>query len=234
VSEPLVSVIVPVHNGERYVREALDSVLCQTYQRVELVIVDDGSTDATGDVLSGFAADGRARVVRQEHTGVAAALNRGIELARGPLLAFLDSDDLWTADKLERQIDALDAEDSSALVFGWVREFHSPDLEDSERARIACPPGPAPGVSRGTMLCWSGTFERVGRFDSRWRIGEFIDWYMRALEVGFRRVMVEQVVMRRRLHTAHSSLREADRTDYVRILAAARRRRRGSHVGGLQ
>jgi len=223
---PLISVIVPVHNGERYLSEALDSVLAQTYPPVELIVVDDGSTDGTPDVLDAHAS--KVSSVRQAQAGSSAAVNRGVELARGLLLAFLDADDLWTSDKLERQMEVM-ASEGPALVFGHVRQFHSPELSDRERALIACPAEPRPGISRGTMLVSREVFDLVGPFDSTWRVGEFLDWYARALELGMRTAMLDQVVMKRRLHAACSSVRAAgERRDYALILAAALRRRRAA------
>jgi glycosyltransferase involved in cell wall biosynthesis len=106
VAEPgLVSVVIPVFDGERYVRAAIESVLRQTLGSLECIVIDDGSDDSTPDVL-GSIVDPRIRVVRQEQAGVAAARNRGIAEARGEYIAFLDSDDVWLSDKLERQIDA--------------------------------------------------------------------------------------------------------------------------------
>lgn len=223
---PLISVIVPVHNGERYLAEAVDSVLAQTYQPLDLIVVDDGSTDGTPDVLSARASEVRA--VRQPQAGSAAAVNRGVEIARGSLLAFLDADDLWTPDKLERQIEVM-ATEGPALVFGYVRQFHSPELSERERATIVCPVKPGPGISRGTMLVPREVFDLVGPFDCTWRVGEFLDWYARAVELGVHTAMLEHVVMRRRLHAACSSARAAgERRDYALILAAALRRRRAA------
>ncbi len=104
---PLVSVVIPTYNRAHLVRAAVESVLAQTYRPLELIVVDDGSTDATGRVL---AACGSVRVVRQTHTGMPGqARNAGARLARGEYLAFLDSDDLWLPQKLELQVAAATA-----------------------------------------------------------------------------------------------------------------------------
>src|SRR3954451_22735593 len=88
---PLVSCIVPVFNGERYLREALQSILAQSYRPIEVVVVDDGSTDRSPVVVAGFGRE--VRYLRQENAGPAAARNHGVQEARGELLAFLDADD---------------------------------------------------------------------------------------------------------------------------------------------
>ena len=99
---PFVSVIIPTFNRGWILKEAVDSVLGQTYRNFELIVVDDGSTDNTAQILETY--QGRITVIRQENAGVSAARNRGIRKASGRLISFLDSDDLWLSGKLERQV----------------------------------------------------------------------------------------------------------------------------------
>jgi glycosyltransferase involved in cell wall biosynthesis len=120
--KPCVSVIVPTYNRAWIVKEAIDSVLSQTYTDFELIVVDDGSTDNTPDLLSAY--QDRIIVLRQENAGVSAARNRGIRASSGRLIAFLDSDDLWLPKKLERQT-AFFKENPAAMVCQtketWIR-----------------------------------------------------------------------------------------------------------------
>ncbi len=97
----LVSVIIPVYNYDRYLGEAIESALGQTYQHLEVIVVDDGSTDQSGEVARSFAGRG-VRYCHQVHAGIGPARNRGVELAQGEFLAFLDADDRWPLEKLER------------------------------------------------------------------------------------------------------------------------------------
>ncbi len=106
-SEALVSVVIPTYNRARYLPESIDSVLGQTYPHIELILVDDGSTDDTQEVLRGYG--DRIRVVHQQNAGPAIARNRGIAVAKGDIVAFLDSDDQWHPTKLERQVRSLEA-----------------------------------------------------------------------------------------------------------------------------
>ena len=115
VSEGMVSVIIPSYNRSRLCRQAVSSVLSQTYANVEVIVVDDGSTDDTEQVISGM--DERVRYIRQENAGVSAARNRGLEAARGELIAFLDSDDLWLPWKLEAQVGLLEAFPDVGMVW---------------------------------------------------------------------------------------------------------------------
>jgi glycosyltransferase involved in cell wall biosynthesis len=113
----LISVVCAVHNGERFISEAIDGVLAQAGVRLELILVDDGSTDGTPDVLAARAKDGRVTVVTQVNRGVAAARNAGISRARGEFVAFLDADDVWRPDKLKRQVDLLCSDPQLAIAF---------------------------------------------------------------------------------------------------------------------
>ncbi len=102
MNSPLISCIVPVFNGERYLREALDSIFAQTYRPLEILVADDGSTDRTPYIAAAFG--NRLRYLRQDNQGPAAARNLGIRAATGEFIAFLDADDVWHPEKLERQM----------------------------------------------------------------------------------------------------------------------------------
>jgi len=120
VNGPLVSVVLPVLDGEDLVGEALLSILGQSYRHLEVIVVDDGSTDATAAVVE-RCADPRVRLVRQVHRGPAAAMNRGVALASGQLIARQDHDDLALSGRIERQVGFLEAHPEVALVGTWAR-----------------------------------------------------------------------------------------------------------------
>src|SRR5688572_13312922 len=101
-SLPLISCVVPVFNGERYLSETLESIFAQSYRPLEVIVADDGSTDRTPDTVAGYG--DRIRYLKQENAGASAARNLGLEAARGEFIAFLDADDLWHAEKLQRQM----------------------------------------------------------------------------------------------------------------------------------
>ncbi len=114
MTNPLVSVIIPTYNRTQYICEAVDSVLAQTYRNIEVIVVDDGSTDNTEEILSQY--DSKIKYVFQNNAGPSAARNNGIKQARGDLLAFLDSDDIWFPEKLERQIQLMKQSRNTGLV----------------------------------------------------------------------------------------------------------------------
>jgi glycosyltransferase involved in cell wall biosynthesis len=220
---PLVSVIIPVYNGERYLAEAVQSVLAQTYAPVEIIVVDDGSTDGTADVAKHFAP---VQYVRQANSGVSAARNRGLELARGEFLAFLDADDLWVADKLARQTEAFTTDPQLDMVFGHVRQFYSPELDQRARSKIQCPSEPMRGPSPSSMLIKRVAFFRVGLFETQWRGREWPAWYVRAVDLGLSSLMLPEVVALRRLHASNKGLEPSANADFVHILKASLDRRR--------
>lgn len=116
---PLVSVIVPVYNGAHTIRATLDSVFEQSYENFELIVIDDGSTDETLAVVGSFK-DSRLKVFSHANAGVAASRNRGVSHAVGSYISFLDADDLWTPDKLEAQIQALETSEKAAVAYSWT------------------------------------------------------------------------------------------------------------------
>ncbi|OKH33364.1 glycosyl transferase family A [[Phormidium ambiguum] IAM M-71] len=117
---PLISVIIPVYNGEKTIQETIESVLNQTFSDLELIIINDGSQDATLDVVSHIR-DERLKVFSYPNAGVAESRNRGISLAKGDYISFIDADDLWTKDKLESQLKALQENPQSAVAYSWTK-----------------------------------------------------------------------------------------------------------------
>jgi glycosyltransferase involved in cell wall biosynthesis len=220
-----VSAIVAVYNGERYLGMAIESALGQTEPPAEILVVDDGSTDGSAAVAKGYGAP--VHCISAPHAGLSAALNRGISHARGAFLAFLDADDLWVDVKLARQLDALVADPELDAAFGHVEQFVSPDVEEAARPALPDAVRVAPGYLTGALLIRAAAFHRVGPFDPRWQVGNFIDWYLRAQEAGLRSAMLPEVLLRRRLHADNMGTRErGSRQAYARILKHALDRRR--------
>lgn len=219
-----VSVIIPVFNGEKYLAAAIESALAQTRPPQELIIVDDGSTDGSREVVERFPTT--VRYSFQPHQGPGVARNQGIELARGNFFAFLDADDLWVEHKLARQLAIFDKFEVD-MVFGQVEQFHSPELDREITAKLDGHGRIMSGYSAGTLLIKRAAFLRAGRFETHWRIGEFIDWHVKALEEGLKSHLLNEVLLKRRLHGGNMTIRERPAmVDYVRIIKASLDRRR--------
>jgi glycosyltransferase involved in cell wall biosynthesis len=125
MANPLVSVIIPTFNRNNVIHRAIDSILQQTYKNVELIVVDDGSTDNTSDTLASY--KDKLTVIHQNNAGPSAARNRGVEASRGQIIAFLDSDDLYMPTKIERQVDIMQKLDKSVPCCLCNAIVHFPD-----------------------------------------------------------------------------------------------------------
>lgn len=217
-----VTVVVPAHNAERYIVEAISSALDQSHPPLEVIVVDDGSTDRTAALAACAGKD--VRCVSQERAGAGAARNRGVSLARGAYVAFLDADDVWMRDKLERQLAAY-AE--GAVVFGMLREFVSPELPTAQATQLHAREGLHSGYCASAMLAPRSAFELVGSFSTELRAGEVIDWIARARDAGLELRLMGDHVVSRRVHGENMTLRERGALrDFPRVVKAALDRRR--------
>jgi glycosyltransferase involved in cell wall biosynthesis len=222
---PLVSVIIPVYNNEKYLGEAIESVLGQTYRSFELIVVNDGSTDNSAAIAKSYAS--QLRYYYQDNSGVGAALNRGVELSRGNFLSFLDADDIWKKDKLMHQIETFDNNPDVDMIFGQVEQFFSSELDENQKKRVRIPARVAGGFFKGCMLIKRDSFFRVGLFDTRWTLGDFIDWYSRAKEEELKSIMLNEIVLLRRIHANNTGIRKRNlRPEFARILKASLDRQR--------
>ncbi len=226
--KPLVSCIVPVFNGERYLAEALDSILAQTWRPLEVIVVDDGSTDGTAHIVAGYGE--RISYLRQANAGPAAARNRGLDAAAGAYVAFLDADDLWHKEKLARQMARFEARPELELCLSHLQHFWEPEMKDEEdRLRDHRFSKPLPAYAIQAMLARRTLFDAVGRFDPSLRMGEDIDWFLRAADRGTVTEMLPDVLTFRRMHESNMSRDQATVFDVLpRIFKTSLDRRRGS------
>lgn len=142
---PKVSVIITVFNGEKYVRETLQSLLNQDYQNLEIIVIDDGSADSTSQIVQNFPA--KIDYEYQQHGGIAAGWNRGVEKAAGRYISFIDADDTWSVNKTNNQVEFLENNPATDIIFGYAQEFHSPEIPDEHKVKK-----PVPGISACTMM----------------------------------------------------------------------------------
>jgi glycosyltransferase involved in cell wall biosynthesis len=197
--QPVVSIVIPTHNSELYIEEALASVFSQSYSSKEVIVVDDGSTDSTIDVVSRY--DKSIFVLRQKNQGPATARNAGVRVAKGDYFAFLDSDDLWLRDKLLWQMNLLKQDPDLDIVFGGIENFISPEC--AENVQIE---DDMKGFHIGTMLISREDFLSVGFLNEDLKIGEFIEWYARATDMHMKITLLDKVVMKRRRHQKNMTL----------------------------
>jgi glycosyltransferase involved in cell wall biosynthesis len=215
-----VSVIIPVFNGERYLAEAIKSVLVQTSPPAEIIVVDDGSTDGSGEIVRRFSPS--VRYLRQTNQGPATARNVGVNAAQGEMLAFLDADDLWLPGKLAKQSAMLQQQNDGYVVC----RFH-PMLEPN----VAWPAGlnrgyyesePAGFLPSGLLVA-RRAWENVGPFDPFYRVGEDSEWFFRARKLKTPEGVVPEVLIYKRFHEQNLSL-QATGHELLRGLRASLRR----------
>lgn len=221
----LVSVVVPVYNGARWLAQAIDSVFGQTYPRIEMIAVDDGSTDASREVLARYP---HVQVVDEGHGGVTIARNRGLRHARGELIGFIDQDDIWRPDKLDLQIQLLGRRPEVGCALGLQEIFLEPGFEwpgwIANRVEILS--RPHVGYLPGAMLVRRSTFDEIGVFDESFAIGSDADWLVRARDLGVQLTSVDATVLDKRIHYGNLSHDPQTATDMLTVLAASLRRRR--------
>jgi glycosyltransferase involved in cell wall biosynthesis len=193
-----VSVIVPVFNGALFLAEAIASLRAQRRPVDEIVVVDDGSTDGSGELATALGPD--VRVIRQPHAGAAAARNRGLEAARGDVIGFLDADDLWPVEKVALQAEVLVRAPEVGLVTGLIRPFGGSIRGRPADGRLHTSGGR--GVNLGCALVRRWVFDRVGPFDASFRISDDTDWLLRARDAAIATVALETVTLLYRIHDA--------------------------------
>lgn len=224
-----VSVVIAVKNGEAFLAEALDSVVAQTLPADEILVVDGHSTDSSRDIAASYSG---VRVLLQESRGFAGAWNEGIRASREAYVAILDCDDVWMPDKLALQVAAIEADPNLGYVLAHTRFFRMQDAPlppgfdrvDLERDHAA----PFPSV----MLARRSLFDDVGLFEERWSLSNDIEWFRRVYDRNIARVVLPQVLMRRRIHATNLSYRPPDPSRFNRELltilkGSLDRRRRG-------
>jgi glycosyltransferase involved in cell wall biosynthesis len=185
------TLVIPAFNAAATIREAIESALTQSFPPARVIVVDDGSTDATADVAAACAAG--IEVIRQKNAGPGAATARAIEAVDTPLVASLDADDLWLPGKAEAQLATLRGDHGLSAVFCHLRLFAS-DPSDPRHGRVM------PGWGRTTMMIRTNVFARVGPVkDPPGRRGEMVDWLARAREAGERMAIADAVLALRRI-----------------------------------
>lgn len=215
-AQPQVEVILPVYNGEKFIRQAIASILSQSTPVKKIWVIDDGSTDDTAAILEQLQNESTLiQVLSQKNQGVGAALNFGLSHLQEDWISFLDADDLWQSDRIESQLDFLQENPNCQMIFGQIEEFEdfSDDLPQKYKARE----GVMEGLHRSTLLCKRNLFEKFGHFDQTLKVGEFIAWFQKVRNSGVNYHVVPKVLARRRVHGDNMTAK-VDRNEFLQLI----------------
>ena len=193
MNQPLISVIMPVLNGQRFIAEAIASIHAQNYPNLEILVIDDGSTDNSAEIAVQM---GAIVLAQAKNTGIAAARNRGLAAARGQLIAFLDADDLWVQNKLELQFRALEKNPYLLGVGGYINQVFMDSSHSTINHSYFLP-------MVGVALFWRDAFVEVGLFDETLIQAEDLDWFMRFQEKKLRFALLSELTLVYRIHESN-------------------------------
>lgn len=222
---PTVSVIMAVRNGARYLADTLESVIAaQTHPPLEVLVIDDQSTDDTREIAQRFVPQG-VRVIPKERPGIADSRNLGVQLARGELLAFNSHDDLWEPDKLRLQATFMREHPEVLFCIAHVRTFIDPAEElppgfPRERLGVS-----VPGYLPETLVARRAAFDRVGPFDPTLEQADDTDWFARAQDLGVTMAVLPDCLVRKRLHATNITYRPSRAVNTRRELFEVLRRK---------
>lgn len=188
-----VSVIIPVYNGEKYLVEAIKNVKNQNYQPLEIIVVDDGSTDKTAEIAAEF--KDSIRYVYQPNSGPSAARNLGIKIANGDVIAFLDVDDIWSDDKLQLQASYLLENPSVDIVQGLIQQIQRFEDPENNHSIFQTVSNPYQFINLGSAIYQKSVFDKIGLIDETLQYAEDMDLFFRAWENNISKVVLDQVTL---------------------------------------
>ncbi|MGC2183809.1 MAG: glycosyltransferase family A protein [Terriglobales bacterium] len=225
----LVSVIIPAFNAASFLPHAVASIDRQGYYPLEIIVVDDGSTDNTAEVARSLPSI--SRYLHQQNQGPSAARNLGLRHAGGEFIAFLDADDQWPPGKLDLQVGRLRAEPQLDIVLGRIQYISLPGAEEIDIA-FETEERTLTHVHLGSGVYRRAVFERVGLFEETLRYSEDVDWFMRAREKDISMVILGDVTLLYQLHAGNMT-REmtSERSNLAAVMRLSLERRRRRSAG---
>ena len=193
----LISVIIPVYNGDRFIMETIDSVIGQYYKNIEIIVVDDGSTDKSASIVKSYK---NLKYIYQSNKGPSSARNTGITLSKGAYIAFLDCDDIWYPEKLSVQEEFLRNNPDIGFVFAHRKMITEEGIPKPPWYREHLFEKPSPVLGASAILARRNVFEKVGGYNTDFRFGENAEWLSRAKDIGIKMEILDDVLLDQRLH----------------------------------
>lgn len=199
---PLISVIIPVYNGDKFLKETVQSILNQTISDYEIIVIDDGSTDSTAEVAQSI---DKVRYFFQEKSGVGIARNYGIAKSKGSIIAFQDSDDIALPTRLEEQLAEFQKNSDLGALYSYIQNFLSDSVEKPEwlpqsqlETELSC-------YGTCALMARKEVFNVVGAFNPDYHAAEDLEWLMRVKDANIRVEMLRKVLIKRRVHANNLS-----------------------------
>jgi glycosyltransferase involved in cell wall biosynthesis len=229
---PLVSAIIAVKNGERFLASAIESILQQGYQPLELIVVDQQSADRTSGIARSYEA---VRYVWQAGQGVARTWNLGIDTTVGEFFAFLAADDMWTPDKLSAQMTYMLAHPEVDYTIARARFVLEPGCPIPSGFRMALLTGDHVCRTMETLVARKSLFERIGKLDPSFHVSEDVEWFVRANDHGVPHAVIHKMLLIVRIHGTNMGLNApaAQRSLLLKALRQSIERKRTQRQGGL-
>ncbi len=193
MKKPLVTCIIPVFNSEKYIESAIESVLNQTYKNIEIIVIDDGSTDDTPKLIKQY--DGKIRYIRQANSGSAAARNLGISNSSGEFIGFLDSDDMWDKNKITLQLECLENNLRTEVCLCNIKIINEKGSRIPDDNYVIVTP-----YSVCSILIKTEAIKKVGYFNNNLKFGEDTDWFMKIKEMEIPVKILKDKLVYARLH----------------------------------
>jgi glycosyltransferase involved in cell wall biosynthesis len=228
----MVSIIIPLYNGARFIAEALGSILAQTFTAYELLIIDDGSTDESATLVQQIMQnDPRLRYHYQPNGGVTTARNQGIRASRGDLIAFLDQDDRWMNNALACQVAYHQQHPAVGYTLAHQICFLEPGCSPPAWFQRQTFDQPHIGYLPGTLVVKRAVFEEIGLFDPAIPISSDADWFARASDAQIPMGILPQVLLERRIHNENQSQQSKQiQRELFHLLHASIKRKQRDHT----
>jgi glycosyltransferase involved in cell wall biosynthesis len=230
MTEPLVSIIIPAYNCERFLGETIKCAVEQTYKNTEVIVVDDGSTDSTAEIAKSYE---NVNYIYQSNQGVAAARNTALMASKGEFIAFLDSDDIWPEFKVEKQLKFM----IDNPEYGFTYTLHRCFLDDCiKEAPLWVRPEyfteDEPGYIPSALLVRRYVFDIVGMFNTSYKVSEDAEWLLRAKDCGIKKTIVPELLLYKRVHDSNLTGRPDVQRELFRALSDSIIRKKGGNPNG--
>jgi glycosyltransferase involved in cell wall biosynthesis len=200
--KPLASVVIPLYNGQKFIDQTIKTVLNQDFSPLEIIVVDDGSTDSGAGIVKNYE---QVRYFYQENQGNAAARNQGICKSKGEFIALLDQDDLWEKHKLRTHLDYMIRHPEIYYTIARFKYFLSPGVQRPKWCRENLLREHYVDYSPSSLVVRKRVFNMVGYFDWKFKTGSDGDWFFRAKDMKIPMAVIDEVLLYRRVHHANQS-----------------------------